>query len=148
MTGCHKKIVCVHVGFTHTHPARFCSASGFVSICVASWKIVGLLSSFALMRPTVFAWCGQGVPDPCGALRWACSRRDFSGLGTWSPAKKIIAGDQTSLICFPRGRDTSRPARMREKTYEFWKLLEAISARLGSYALSRQSSRFFSRFVA
>lgn len=109
---------------------------------------MGLLSAFALMRPIIFAWCGRVRPIPLGRCAEPFWVRDFSGLGIWSPAKKIIAGDQTSLICFPRGRDTSRPARMREKTYEFWKLLEAISARLGSYALSRQSSRFFSRFVA
>ena len=78
--GLSEKIVCVPVGFTHTHPPRFCSASGLVSICVASWKLMTSLSAFALMRPLTLAWCGHVCPIPFGALRWACSRRDFSGL--------------------------------------------------------------------
>ena len=69
--GASEKFVCFFVGFTHTHPARFCSASGFVSICVASWKIVVPLSANALVGPLSFAWCGQWCPVPCGALRWA-----------------------------------------------------------------------------
>lgn len=55
---------------------------------------MGLISAFALMRPIIFAWCGRVRPIPVGALRWASCVRDFSGLGTWSPALKIIAGDQ------------------------------------------------------
>lgn len=74
---------------------------------------MGLLSAFALMRPLSFAWCGQGLPGPCGALRWA--------IGSWSPAIKIIAGDQVSFLSFPRGREAFRPARMRAKVRKFWK---------------------------
>ena len=53
------------------------------------------LSAFALMRPLALLGAGSVCPVPCGALRWAGCVRDFSGLGTWSPAIKIIAGDQT-----------------------------------------------------
>lgn len=59
---------------------------------------MGLLSANALMRRPL-SLLGAGVlPGPCGALRWASCEcvcaRDFSGLGTWSPAIIFIAGDQ------------------------------------------------------
>ena len=95
--GASEKFVCFFVGFTHTHPARFCSASGFVSICVASWKIVGLLSANALMRPLSLLGAGRVCPVPAGRCAEPFWVRDFSGLGSWSPAKKIIVGDQTSF---------------------------------------------------
>ena len=61
---------------------------------------MGLLSAFALMRPLSLLGAGSVCPIPVGALRWACGRRDFSGLATWSPAMKIIAGDQVSFLGF------------------------------------------------
>ena len=39
-TAVRKKIVCVPVGFTHTHPARLCTASERVCFLVASWKML------------------------------------------------------------------------------------------------------------
>lgn len=86
---------------------------------------MGLLSAFALMRPIIFAWCGRVRPIPCGALRWArceciCAR-DFSGLGSWSPAIIFIAGDHASFLIsfaraggFPTCTDARESARILE----------------------------------
>lgn len=71
------------------------------------------LSANALMTPVQLCLVRAGLPDPFGALRWA--------IGSWSPAIIFIAGDQVSFLIFSRGRDTSRPARMREKSRKFWK---------------------------
>ena len=55
---------------------------------------MGLLSAFALMRPIIFAWCGRVRPIPLGRCAEPFWVRDFSGLGTWSPAIIFSAGDQ------------------------------------------------------
>ena len=47
----------------------FRTASGFVSICVASWKLMTSLSANALMTPVQLCLVRAVVPDPCGALR-------------------------------------------------------------------------------
>lgn len=61
------------------------------------------LSANALMTPVQLCLVRAVCPIPVGALRWASCVRDFSGLGRWSPAIKIIAGDQVSfLISFAR----------------------------------------------
>ena len=61
------------------------------------------LSANALMTPVQLCLVRACVPDPFGALRWASCVRDFSGLGSCSPAIKIIAGEQVSfLISFAR----------------------------------------------
>ena len=68
---------------------------------------MGLLSAFALMRPLSFAWCGQGLPGPCGALRWASYVRDFSGLEALVPGDKNYRRGPGAFEFFSRGRDTS-----------------------------------------
>ena len=60
---------------------------------------MGLLSAFALMRPIIFAWCGQCVPGPCGALRWAEGVRDFSGLDALVPGDKNYRRGPGFVIC-------------------------------------------------
>ena len=92
-TACQKKNRLLFVGFTHTQPGWFCSASGFVSICVASWKLIGLLSVFTLMRPINLLGAGSGARSRAGRCAEPFWVRDFSGLGTWSPAIIFIAGD-------------------------------------------------------
>ena len=54
------------VGFTHTHLDRCCTASAFVSICVASWKIMTSLSVFTLMRPLALLGAGACVRSRAG----------------------------------------------------------------------------------
>ena len=54
---------------------------------------MGLLSAFALMGPLSLLGAGMVCPIPCGALRWASCVRDFSGLGSCSPAIIFIAGE-------------------------------------------------------
>lgn len=39
MTGCHKKIVCVHVGFTHTHSSPFRNASAPVYVLCSKLEV-------------------------------------------------------------------------------------------------------------
>lgn len=71
------------------------------------------LSANALMTPVQLCLVRAVCPILFGALRWA--------IGSWSPAIKIIAGDQVSFLSFPRGREAFRPARMRAKVRKFWK---------------------------
>ena len=85
---------------------------------------MGLLSANALMGPLSLLGAGMVCPIPSGRCAEPFWVRDFSGLGSWSPAIIFIAGDQVSFLSFPRGRDTRRPARMRAKVRKFWKLLE------------------------
>lgn len=59
---------------------------------------MGLLSAFALMRPTILLGAGRVCPIPAGRCAEPVWVRDFSGLGTWPPAIKIISGDQVSFL--------------------------------------------------
>lgn len=61
---------------------------------------MGLLSAFALMRPLSLLGAGSVCPVPAGRCAEPFWVRDFSGLGTWSPAIKIIARDQASFLGF------------------------------------------------
>ena len=64
---------------------------------------MGLLSAFALMRPLSLLGAGSVCPVPAGRCAEPFWVRDFSGLGSWSQAIKIIDGDQVSfLISFAR----------------------------------------------
>ena len=69
--------------WVHPHPRRSRNAAVFVSICVASWKIVVPLSANALVGPLALLGAGSVCPIPVGALRWASCEcvcaRDFSG---------------------------------------------------------------------
>ena len=80
--GCQKKNRLRSRGF-HPHPRRSRNAVAFVSICVASWKIVVPLSANALVGPLALLGAGSVCPIPVGALRWASCEcvcaRDFSG---------------------------------------------------------------------
>ena len=94
MTGCHKKIVRVPVGFTHTHSSPFRNASAPVSVLCSKLEDNGPIKRVRADEATIFCLVRAGLPDPFGALRWASCVRDFSGLGSCSPAIKIIAGEQ------------------------------------------------------
>lgn len=59
---------------------------------------MGLLGANALMRPTIFGLVRAVCPVPAGRCAEPVWVRDFSGLGTWPPAVKIIAGDQVSFL--------------------------------------------------
>lgn len=90
----------VFVGFTHTHSSPFRNASAPVSVLCSKLEDNGPIKRVRADEATIFCLVRAVVPGPCGALRWASCVRDFSGLGTWSPAKKIIAGDQVSFLSF------------------------------------------------
>jgi hypothetical protein len=58
---------------------------------------MGLLSANALMGPLSLLGAGMVCPIPSGRCAEPFWVRDFSGLGSCSPAIKIIAGEQTSF---------------------------------------------------
>ena len=93
-TGCQKKIVRVPVGFTHTHSSPFRNAVAFVSICVASWKLMTSLSANALMTPVQLCLVRAGFARSLSGRCAGLVVRDFSGLGSCSPAIIFIAGEQ------------------------------------------------------
>lgn len=77
--GCQKKIVCVPVGFTHTHSSPFRNASAPVSVLCSKLEVNDVIKRVYAGEAISFAWCGRVCPVPCGALRWASCVRDFSG---------------------------------------------------------------------
>ena len=95
MTGCHKKIVRVPVGFTHTHSSPFRNASAPVSVLCSKLEVNDVIKRKCAddARSTLLG-AGSGARSLSGRCAEPFWVRDFSGLGTWSPALKIIAGDQ------------------------------------------------------
>lgn len=76
---------------------------------------MGLLSANALMGPLSLLGAGMVCPIPSGRCAEPFWVRDFSGLGSCSPAIKIIAGDQVSfLISFARAGGFPTCADARE----------------------------------
>lgn len=52
------------VGFTHTHLDRCCTAPGVVSVLCSKLEDNGPIKCVRADEATIFAWCGQCVPDP------------------------------------------------------------------------------------
>ena len=57
------------VGETHTHSSPFRNASAPVSVLCSKLEDSRPIKRERADEATIFAWCGQSVPDPFGALR-------------------------------------------------------------------------------
>ena len=82
------------VGFTHTHLRRSRNASERFCFLVASWKLMTSLSANALMTPVQLCLVRAGFARSLSGRCAGLVVRDFSGLGSCSPAIKIISGEQ------------------------------------------------------
>ena len=95
MTRCHKKIVCSLWVSPTPNLTAFRNASGLVIFFGSKLEVNDPIKRKCAdeARSTLLG-AGRVCPIPVGALRWASCVRDFSGLGSCSPAIKIIAGEQ------------------------------------------------------
>lgn len=64
MTGCHKKIVRVFVGFTHTHSSPFRNASAPVSVLCSKLEDSGTTKCKCTGGATIFCLVRAVVPGP------------------------------------------------------------------------------------
>lgn len=101
---------------------------------------MGLLSANALMGPLSLLGAGSGVPGPC--------RGAALGYRHLVPGDKNYLRGPGFVFDFFRAGGTLRDLHGCERKCVNFGSCWKISARLGSYALSRQSSRFSSRFGA